>query len=176
MKRLVVTTLALALAACSKDKPAATDTAASSSPSASAAAPAAPASAPPAGPVSYAGTYAASPSSLYIPSEDKDYANVKQAKDDGSKMVGEGKLTLTVEPDGKVAGAVESGPAAPAVIDGRADDGAITGTVRRKEPGDDGLTGSFVGKIAGDAVEGTMQLSDANASVLREAKVSAKKK
>jgi len=55
-------------------------------------------------------------------------------------------------------------------------DGMVSGSVRRKDPSDDGLSGSFFGKLAGDGMELTMKLSDANASTLREAKASLKKK
>jgi hypothetical protein len=124
---------------------------------------------------SYGGTYSVAPASYYIP-EAKDYASVKQAKDDPSKHVGEGTLTLAVESDGRVTGTVDSGPAGPSVIDGRLFDGEIRGTVRRKEPKDQGLTGTLLGKQSGDAVEGKLSLSEANAAIVREGKFSLKKK
>ena len=124
---------------------------------------------------SYAGSYSLAPAQFYIP-ESKEYASVKQVKDDPTKHVGEGTLTLTVGADGRVSGSVESGPAAPAEIDGRLVDGEIRGNVRRKDPSDDGLTGTLVGKVSGDAVEGNVSLAVANAAIVRDGKLSLKKK
>jgi hypothetical protein len=116
------------------------------------------------------------PGTLYIPSENKEYAGVKQAKDDGTKMVGDGTLTLDVDATGRVTGTFESGPAQGSLLDGTVADGSVAGTVRVKSAGEDGLHGSLVGKMTGDAIEGTMTLADHNASVLRDVKFTAKKK
>jgi hypothetical protein len=123
----------------------------------------------------YAGTYSLTPGAMYIPGT-KDYASVKQAKDDPSKLVGEGNVSLAVDGEGKVTGTVDSGPAAPALVDGSVIDGEIRGVVRRKDPKDDGLTGTFLAKVAGDSVEGHLSLAEANAAIVREGKLSLKKK
>lgn len=187
MTRPTVIALALVLAGCPKEDPPKADPGApvasstvspqpTAAPSASAT-PAASASARPAGaPATYEGKYTATPGTLHIPSDNKDYAGVKQAKDDGTKMVGEGTMTLSVDESGRVTGSFESGPAQGSVLDGTIADGNVAGTVRVKNPATDGLHGSLVGKLGGDTIEGTMTLSDHNASVLREAKFSAKKK
>lgn len=124
---------------------------------------------------SYAGTYSVSPAKIYIPSA-KDYASVKQAKDDPTKHVGDGSLTLMVDANGHVTGTIDSGPASPALVDGSLVESEIRGTVRRKEPNDHGLTGTLVGKISGESVEGTLSLAEANASIVREGKLALKKK
>ncbi|MDF2696193.1 MAG: hypothetical protein K0S65_4576 [Labilithrix sp.] len=80
---------------------------------------------------------------MYIP-QAKDWASVKQAKDDPTKHVGEGALSLAVDGDGKVTGTIDSGPAGPGVIDGSVIDGELRGVVRRKDPKDEGLTGTFL--------------------------------
>lgn len=183
MKRTAVILATVFLVACPKDKPAESDAASTAPPaSASASASAAPSgsaasSATPAGAAAaYEGKYTAAPSTYYIPTESKDWTGVKQAKDDGTKMVGDGTLALTVDGTGRVSGTIDSGPASPAVIAGMVVDGALNGTVRPKEGTEDGLTGTLVAKVSGDSIEGTMKLANANASVLREAKLTAKRK
>ena len=123
----------------------------------------------------YAGTYSLSPGTYYIPSA-KDYGSVKQAKDDPTKHVGEGTLSLAVDADGKVTGTIDTGPAAPGVVEGSIIDGEIRGFIRRKDPKDQGLTGTFTAKAAGDAVDGKLALAEANAAIVREGKLSLKKK
>ena len=59
----------------------------------------------------------------------------------------------------RVSGTIDSGPAAPAIIDGSVVDGEIRGNVRRKDPADDGLTGTLVAKIDGDTVEYPVQVN-----------------
>ena len=180
MKRAALILATAFLAACPKEKPTESEAGAAPPPaSASAsAAPQASASAAPAAaaPASYAGTYSAAPGTLSLPTDDKEYKGVKQAKEDGTKYVGDGAFSLTVDPAGRVTGTIDSGPAAPALIAGEVVDGALNGTIRRKDVGDEGLTGTILGKVAGGSVEGTMKLADANALVLREAKFTAKKK
>jgi hypothetical protein len=147
-------------------------------PSASASAPRASASAvtgPAASAATYAGTYTVAPATLHIP-ESKDYAHVKQAKDEPSKMVGNGTLSLSVAADGRVTGEIDSGPAAPALVDGSLVGGEIRGVVLRKAPSDDGLTGTIVAKIGDASVDGKLSLAEANAAIVREGTVSLKKK
>jgi hypothetical protein len=124
---------------------------------------------------SYSGSYSVSPGTYYIPSS-KDYSSVKPAKDDPTKHVGEGTLSLTADGDGKVTGTIDSGPAGPGVIEGSIIDGEIRGFIRRKEPGDQGLTGTFTAKASGDTAEGKLSLAEANAAIVREGKFSLKKK
>lgn len=129
-----------------------------------------------AGKATFAGTYAAKPATLYIP-DHKDWAAVKQAKSDDTKLVGEGGLTLEVDAaSGVVTGSIESGPAAPAVIDATKSGDEIRGTVRRKDPSDQGLTGVLLATVEGTKVTGKLTLSEANAAMLREAAFSAEKK
>jgi hypothetical protein len=112
---------------------------------------------------------------MYIP-ESKDWSSVKQAKDEPSKHVGEGALSLNVDPTGRITGTVDTGPAGPALIDGTVIDGELRGAVRRKDPADNGLTGTFIGKPTGDTVAGILSLAEANAAIVREGKFSLKKK
>lgn len=185
---LVATTAVLTLAGCPKSEenktaPAASGSAAPHVPAASGSAPApasdagtASAPAKPAGQAAtYAGTYSLAPAPMYIP-QAKDWASVKQAKDDPTKHIGDGALSLAVDGNGKVTGTIDSGPAGPGVIDGSVIDGELRGVVRRKDPKDEGLTGTFLGKVSGDAVEGKLSLAEANAAIVREGKFSLKTK
>ena len=127
------------------------------------------------GAASWSGTYTLAAGTISIPSDNKDYKGVKQAKDDPAKFMGEGKIELTIAGE-RVAGTLE-GVAGPAVIDGSLVECEIRGMVRRKDPTDDGLTGTLSAKIAGDAAEGKLLLSSqSNAEIVREGKVSLKKK
>ena len=56
------------------------------------------------------------------------------------------------------------------MLDGTSDGTTLTATVRRKDPADEGLTGTLEAKVAGDTVEGTMKLAESNAAVVRVAK------
>ncbi|MBX3222172.1 MAG: hypothetical protein KF795_16765 [Labilithrix sp.] len=174
--------LASGLAGCPKSESDGSKAAASASAQASASAPTG-AEAPDAGAkantkdqgASFTGSYKLAPGRMYIP-DTKDYANVKQVKDDPEKHVGEGTLTLVVDGDGKVTGTVDTGPAAPGLVDGSVIEGEIRGVIRRKDPTDDGLTGTFIATRSSDAVEGKLSLAEANAAVVREGSFSLKAK
>lgn len=144
-------------------------------PSVSAAAAPSASAAPTNQPRTFTGTYSLTPATLYL-GEGKDYANVKQAKDDPAKHVGEGALTLEIDPNNRVTGTIESGPLSPAVIDGSVVEGEVRANVRRKDPKDDGLTGTLMAKLTGEAGEGTLALAESNAAIVREGKLSLKKK
>lgn len=124
---------------------------------------------------SYEGSYSLASAKMYIP-DTKDYARVKQAPDDPTKHVGEGTLTLSVDAEGVVSGTIDSGPAAPAVVEGRVIDGELRGNVRRTDPADSGLTGTLVATQTGGTVEGKISLAESSAAVVREGKLSLKKK
>lgn len=122
---------------------------------------------------SYHGAYSLKPAGMYVP-DHKDWSNVK-FKNDESKLTGDGDLTLDVDGT-KVTGTSEGGALGAAVIDGTTDGTTLTANLRRKDPADQGLMGTIIAKIAGDKVEGTMRLSDANAAAVREATFNIAKK
>jgi hypothetical protein len=124
--------------------------------------------------VTYAGKYTVSAGKMYVPDQ-KDWSSVK-FKNDETKMLGDGELVLSVDGQGRVSGSTEAGPLGASVLDGISDGTTLTAAVRRKDPSDEGLTGTLVAKIAGDALDGTMKLAEANAAVVREAKVDLKAK
>lgn len=124
--------------------------------------------------VTYAGKYSVAVGKMYVPDQ-KDWSSVK-FKNDETKLLGDGEITLSVDGTGRVSGGTEAGPLGASVFDGTSDGTTLTATVRRKDPSDDGLTGTLVAKIAGDALEGTMKLAESNAAVVREGKLDAKAK
>jgi hypothetical protein len=123
---------------------------------------------------SFTGKYTLRPGSLYIPAN-KDWASAK-FKNDESKWIGGGELTLEIDGAGRVSGRTESGPFGAAIIDGTTDGTTLTATIRRKEPADEGLTGTLVAKIERDTLEGSLNIADANAAAVRVGTVSATKR
>lgn len=122
----------------------------------------------------FGGKYTVTAGTMYVPAE-KDWASVK-FKNDETKMLGDGEMTIVVDPNGRVSGGTEGGPLGASVLDGHVDNGQLTGTIRRKDAADEGLTGTLLATITGDAIAGTMNLAEANAAVVRKAKLDAKKK
>ena len=133
-----------------------------------------PAAAATTGAGTFAGKYVVSAGTMYVPAE-KDWASVK-FKNDESKMLGDGEMKLVIDPSGRVAGSTEGGPLGAAILDGNSDGKTLAATVRRKDPTDEGLTGTLVAKLAGDKLEGSMNLAEFNAAVVRTATFTATKK
>ena len=79
-------------------------------------------------------------------------------------------------PRGASPAPARAGPLGAAVIEGKSDGDNLAATVRRKDPSDDGLTGTLQAKVAGDKVDGTMKLAEFNAAVVRTATFSVTKK
>ena len=123
---------------------------------------------------SFGGKYTVTPGTMYVPAE-KDWSSVK-FKSDETKLLGDGEMTLAVDAAGRVAGTTEGGPLGAAIIDGNSDGQTLAATIRRKDPSDEGLTGTLLAKVSGDKVEGTMKLAEFNAAVVRVASFTATKK
>ena len=175
MLRAIGIGMLLVLAACPKksddggpEAGAAPSASTSTSPSGAADASTAPATA------SFKGKYTVAAGTMYVP-DAKDWSSVK-FKNDDSKLLGDGELSLTIDPAGRVTGTSEGGPLGAAVIEGMRDGENLAAAVRRKDPSDDGLTGTLLAKVAGDKVDGTMQLAEFNAAVVRTATFSVTKK
>ena len=122
----------------------------------------------------FAGKYVVSAGTMYVPAE-KDWASVK-FKNDEAKLLGEGELTLAIDGTGRVSGSTEGGPLGAGILEGSSDGKTLAATLRRKDPSDNGLTGTLVATIVGDALDGTMKLAEFNAAVVRVATFTAKKK
>ena len=129
---------------------------------------------PPTKGASFSGKYVVSAGTMYVPAE-KDWASVK-FKNDDSKLLGDGVMNLVIDAAGRVTGGAEGGPLGASVIEGTSDGTTLTAAVRRKDPTDDGLTGTLTATIAGDKLDGTMKLAEFNAAVVRVATLSATKK
>lgn len=117
--------------------------------------------------VSYAATYTMAPAAMYVPAA-KDWSSVK-FKNDETKLLGDGTFTFTVDPTGRLTGASEGGPLGGAIVEGVLEGPHVAATIRRKDAADEGLWGTLVGRVSGNAIEGTMKLSEWNAAVVREA-------
>jgi hypothetical protein len=112
------------------------------------------------------GAYRSEPGSLYIPPEWKD---VHWKVKDSTAGIGEGAMSLQVDPlSGRVLGTLD-GPLGPATIDGYASNGKLTAKVGRQDPADQGFAGIIVAALADGGVEGTMNVSLAEASAVRTA-------
>jgi len=114
----------------------------------------------------WSGTYASAPATLYIPT---DWKGVHWKVPETAAGVGDGALTVTVDPStGRVSGAVD-GPLGPARVEGVVSDGGVAAMLSRKDPSDRGFTGTMVGSISGDTLTGSLHVSAAEASAVRSA-------
>lgn len=167
---------ALAIVACSKKDPGqaspvanaenSTESTAATAP-AKAGEPAAAKDAPRESAATFAGTYTVTVGKMYVP-DDPEFKSVK-FKNDETKHLGEGKLTLAIDPSGRISGVSDGGPLGDAVFEGAREGDRVTAQIARKDASDEGLTGTLVGTREGDVVQGTMKLSEWNAAVVREA-------
>ena len=123
---------------------------------------------------SYAGKYTVAAGTMYIPST-KDWSSAK-FKNDESKLLGDGDLSLAIDGDGVVTGSTDGGPLGASTVSGTSDGSTVTAAVRRKDAKDDGLTGTLLAKLAGDKLEGTMNLSDGQSVAVRAASFTLAKK
>ena len=94
---------------------------------------------------------------LYIP-ENKDWASAKWRGDNESAGIGEEKVTLTIARTGEITGE-GTGAVGDIMISGLLRDGAISGTIRRKNATEAGFVGSFLGSASGEKAVGTVSLS-----------------
>jgi hypothetical protein len=171
---VVVLALGCGKKATTDGPPAASGSAAPRASAAASGASAAASSAAPTKTAEWAVTYKTTAGTLYIP-DAKDWASAK-FKNDESKYLGEGTLSLAVDSAGVVTGSSEGGPLGATVIQGFVDKGVLSATVRRKTPSDDGLTGTIIARTSDDKLEGSMKLAEANAAVVRDGTITAKRK
>ena len=116
----------------------------------------------------WTGSYKSVAGALHYP-EGKDWKSLTWQGDDASVGLGEGALEVRVDgATGQVHGTV-TGPLGPATLVGAFSDGALTATIARQNPADRGLTGTAMGTVAGDKIDGVMNLSLADANVIRKA-------
>jgi hypothetical protein len=113
-------------------------------------------------PAAWTGTYKTAPGSVYVPEDWK----VRWRPEDATSGLGEGALTLSIDPTGQVEGAVE-GPLGPARVNGYMADGGVSATISRRDPRDHGFAGVLSGKENGDRIEGTLNVSPATGGAVR---------
>lgn len=116
--------------------------------------------------VQWHGSYKSTPGELYIP---PDWKTVHWNVKDSTAGLGEGAMTVLVDSTGGRAIGSLDGALGPCLIDGFFSEGKLTATVVRRDPSDQGFTGTLVGSIAGDHAEGTMNLAQAEANAVRKA-------
>jgi hypothetical protein len=175
MRRLLHPAILLAVLASASGCPRTADSTQDAGPLASAVAsssssstPAAPpsSSAEPLAAVTWKGTYKSVAGSVTIPPSLKagSWANA-----DTQAALGDGALTLVVEPrSGRVTGALE-GPLGPASVAGLSADGKLTATIRRIDPSDEGFTGTLEAEVKDAKLEGTMNGALGRANAVRTA-------
>jgi hypothetical protein len=131
--------------------------AASAPPSASAAAPA------PSAPTVWKGAYKSVAGEMTLPK------GVAWKVAESTAGLGEGTLALTVDPaTGRVTGTLD-GALGPATVDGFVADGKLTATIARRDPSDQGFTGTLSATAAPSGMHGSMNLSLAEVSAVRTA-------
>jgi hypothetical protein len=183
VNRISIVLFVAALCACenkSTSPPAPSASAATASAAPSAIAPAASASAAPSASAqaseksAWSGTYKSALGTVTLP-VGKTYEGASWKNDDGAAGVGEGTISIDVDDAGIVSGSGQ-GVLGAFVIDGVVKDGQLSAKITRKDPSDRGFTGTVVGKVAGDRIEGTMSLALPEASGVRKATFSLAKK
>jgi hypothetical protein len=115
------------------------------------------------------GTYVSEAGSLYVV-DGGEWAGVTWRGDDASTGIGEGVLALTLEREAHRVTGTGGGSLGDVILVGGVDGETLTASVLRKDPLDRGLTGTAVGKVHGDQIDGTMRLSLADARIIRDAK------
>lgn len=110
------------------------------------------------------GSYHSESATVFVPPE---WKGVRWNVPDSSGGLGDGPMTLEVS-SGRVSGSLD-GPLGPASIDGVVSGPTITANIARRDPADQGYSGTLVGTVTGDGVAGTMNLSRGEASAVRTA-------
>ena len=161
----------LALAACSKTDPAPVTTAPSA-----VVAPVPDAAPPVAAAITWTGPYKSNAGTMYVP-DGGEWSGTKWRGDVSPDGLGDGTLTLTVDPkSGNVTGVID-GPIGPGILYGSFAAGQLTANLARKEATDSGFTGTLIGNITGEKLEGAMHVSSSlDAHVIRSITFSLGKK
>ena len=88
--------------------------------------------------------------------------------DDGKRGAGEGRITLTIESNGRATGIVE-GPLGPATLEGSVEGKRVRAELVPDRDDADAFSGLFDGTLEGSGIVGTLRAADGSASVVREA-------
>jgi hypothetical protein len=126
-------------------------------------------------PQTFTGTYTAKEGTLFVP-DGGEWSGVKWRGDDAGIGLGDGTLLLKIEPKTGRAEGTADGALGGLVLSGSQDQGILGFTLAPKDVADRGFSGTAQGKVAGEAIEGTMNLSLAGGNVIRTATFTLKKK
>ena len=159
----------LALAACSKTDPApSASTAPSAVTSVVDAAPAVAAE------ITWSGPYKSGAGTMYVP-DGGEWSGTKWRGEDSGDGLGDGTLVVSIDPKSGTVKGVVDGPIA-AIVYGSFAAGQLTATLAPKSTGD-AFTGTLLGNVSGDKLDGTMHVSSAlDAHILRSITFSLAKK
>jgi hypothetical protein len=116
----------------------------------------------------WTGTYRSVAGTFHVP-DGGEWSGYRWRGDDAGEGLGEGPLSLTIDPSGRIVTGTAGGAIGDALIDGAADAERVTASLRRKNPSDRGLTGTLVATRRDGGLEGTMRLSFGDGHLLREA-------
>ncbi len=160
----------LVLAACSKTDPAPTaSTSPSTLPTVADAAP------PVATEITWSGPYKSTAGTIYVP-DGGEWSGTKWRGDLSSDGLGDGALTLSVDPkNGKVTGTLD-GPIGPGIVYGSFALGQLAATITPKSAAS-AFSGTLIGTVAGNKLDGAMRVSSSfDAHVIRSLTFSLAKK
>ncbi len=129
-----------------------------------------PAASAKAAPAVWSGSYASKPGPFYV-YDGGEWKGVHFRGDDASVGLGDGTLSLTLDPAAPAFHGTGDGALGDVVVTGAFDakTGEVSFSVTRKDPKDGGFTGTGVGHLAEKTLSGTMRLSRGDAHVIREA-------
>lgn len=125
--------------------------------------------------LSFEGKYTAAAGSLYVP-DAADYAGFKFRGEDASIALGEGTLSVTIDPASGVVTGTGDGALGPIVLSGSRSGDVLTFSFWRKDPADQGASGTGQGTVSGNTIEGTLRAAAGTANVIREATFTLSKK
>jgi hypothetical protein len=128
--------------------------------------------------VNWIGSYKSETGTLYVPTDvanGKEWKTVKWRGDVSGAGLGDGPITLAVDPSGRVSGTL-AGPLGPALVNGLLAGDTLTASVTRQTPSDGGFVGTLVASVADGKLTGTIKVSQREASVIRLATFSAAKR
>jgi hypothetical protein len=109
--------------------------------------------------------YASAAGTLSLPDELK----VRWKPQDTSSGLGEGPVSLTVDPASGVVRGTLGGPLGPARINGTIADGGVSATIVRNDPNDHGYTGVLLARMTPDHIAGNLDVSPGTAGAVRTA-------
>jgi hypothetical protein len=119
------------------------------------------------------GQYVAKKMAVSLPPRVKDQA---LERDDGKKMAGKGSLSIVIDPTGKVSGK-SHGALGPGRVTGHAEDELVRASINPEDPTlANAMTGVFVALQKDGALVGEIHVAGPDATVVRQASVTLKRK